>query len=427
MTCPPVRGPVGPPRWLDKQLVRLDRRDSSQFCHTWTTPGPASIIATLSERGLIVSILAGSVDAVIGVDTHRDTLAAAVVTPVGAVVAEHQVTASADGYRALLEFGQAQVPGTRSWAVEGAGSYGAGLSVFLSEHGEQVVEVARPQRPARAAGRKSDGIDAVRAAREALSRDHLSMPRSRGNREALRVLMSTRASAVTARTRAINHLKALIVSAPEELRAELRGKTSDAQITYCAALRPRPSRNLEHRATVRVLRSTAQRILMLRQEADELEAEIQPLVTAMQPQLLALPGVGPISGAQILISWSHPGRFRSEAAFASFSGAAPIPASSGLTNRHRLNRSGDRQLNRALHTIVLARTRIDPITRSYIARRTSEGKSVREAKRCLKRTLARQLYKLLEPPTPAGTGRTTRPPAPAAGQQTGPTMPLDET
>jgi transposase len=176
------------------------------------------------------------------------------------------------------------------------------------------------------------------------------VPRSRGDREALRVLVSTRASAVTARTRAINHLKALIISAPDELRAELRGKTSDAQISYCAALRPRPSRDIEHRTTVRVLRSTAQRILTLRQEADELEADIQPLVAAMQPELLTLPGVGPISAAQILISWSHPGRFRSEAAFAAFSGAAPIPASSGLTNRHRLNRSGDRQLNRALHT-----------------------------------------------------------------------------
>jgi transposase len=200
------------------------------------------------------------------------------------------------------------------------------------------------------------------------------VPRSRGEREALRVLISTRASAVTARTRAINHLKALIVSAPEELRAELRGKTSDTQISYCAALRPRPSRDIEHRMTARALQSTAQRILTLRREVDELEAEIQPLVTAIRPDLLGLPGVGPISAAQILISWSHPGRFRSEAAFATFSGAAPIPASSGLTNRHRLNRSGDRQLNRALHTIVLTRARIDPDTRAYIARRTSEGK-----------------------------------------------------
>ncbi len=231
-----------------------------------------------------------------------------------------------------------------------------------------------------------------------MSCEHLIDPRRRGQREALRVLVSTRASAVVARTRAINHLKALIVSAPETLRAELRGMTSDNQITYCAALRPRPSRDLEHRTTVRVLRSTALRILALRQEANDLEAEIEPLVALMQPQLLTLPGVGPISAAQILISWSHPGRFRSEAAFAAFAGASPIPASSGLTTRHRLNRSGDRQLNRALHTIVLTRARLDPTTQAYIDRRATEGKSTRDAKRCLKRAVARQLYRLLQPP-----------------------------
>jgi hypothetical protein len=217
-----------------------------------------------------------------------------------------------------------------------------------------------------------------------VSCEHVVDPRRRGRREALRVLVSTRASAVVARTRAINHLKALIVSAPESLRAELRGMTSDNQISYCAALRPRPSRDLEHRTTVRVLRSTALRILALRQEANDLEAEIEPLVAVMHPQLLTLTGVGPISAAQVLISWSHPGRFRSEAALAAFAGASPIPASSGRTTRHRLNRGGDRQLNRALHTIVLTRARLDPATQANIARRVTEGKSTRDAKRCLK-------------------------------------------
>ncbi len=345
-----------------------------------------------------MSVLAETVDAVIGVDTHRDTLSAAAVTRIGAVIGETKVSADANGYRKLMNFGRTQAPGTRCWAIEGAGSYGAGLSAYLTGCGERVVEVARPKRPHRTGGRKSDTIDAIRAAREALSCEHLIDPRRRGQREALRVLVSTRASAVVARTRAINHLKALIVSAPEALRAELRGMTSGNQITYCASLRPRPSRDLEHRTTVRVLRSTALRILVLRQEANDLEAEIEPLVAAMQPQLLALTGVGPISAAQVLISWSHPGRFRSEAAFAAFAGASPIPASSGLTIRHRLNRSGDRQLNRALHTIVLARARLDPDTQAYIDRRITEGKSLREAKRCLKRTIARQLYRLLQTP-----------------------------
>ena len=193
-----------------------------------------------------------------------------------------------------------------------------------------------------------------------------------------------------------NHLKALIISAPEDLRAELRGRTSDAQISYCVKLRDRPTRDVEHRTTVRALRCTAQRVQALKVEADDLEREISHLVTQIRPQLVELPGVGPISAAQVLISWSHPRRLRSEAAFATLAGAAPIPASSGLTNRHRLNRGGDRQLNRALHTIVLTRSRTDPATRAYITRRLAEGKTARETKRCLKRIIARQIFRLLQ-------------------------------
>jgi transposase len=206
--------------------------------------------------------------------------------------------------------------------------------------------------------------------------------------------MTTRAGAVSARTSAVNHLKSLIVSAPEELRAELRGRTSDAQIAHCAKLRDRPAHDLEHRTTA--MRCTAHRIQVLTAEADQLEQEITHHVAHTQPRLMDLPGVGPISAAQILISWSHPGRLRSEAAFATLAGAAPIPASSGLTNRHRLNRGGDRQLNRALHTIVLTRSRIDPETRASITRRPSEGKTLRETKRSLKRIIARKLFRLLQ-------------------------------
>ena len=337
-----------------------------------------------------------SVDGVIGVDTHRDTLAAAAVTAIGATLGCIEGSADADGYRHLLQFAQHHLPERRCWAVEGTSSYGAGLTEFLIGEGERVVEVCRPKRPPRRGARKSDALDAVRAAREVLASDHLIEPRSRGQREALRVLMTTRAGAVTARTSAVNHLKSLIVSAPEELRAELRGRTSDAQIAYCAKLRDRPTRDIEHRTTVRAMRCTAQRIQALKAEADELEQEITHLVAHIQPPLMDLPGVGPISAAQILISWSHPGRLRSEAAFATLAGAAPIPASSGLTNRHRLNRGGDRQLNRALHTIVLTRSRTDPQTRAYITRRLSEGKTLRETKRSLKRIIARKLFRLLQ-------------------------------
>ncbi|MFE3785892.1 transposase [Amycolatopsis sp. NPDC059090] len=216
-----------------------------------------------------------------------------------------------------------------------------------------------------------EGVIGVDTHRDTL----LIEPRQRGDREALRVLMSTRAGAVTVRTAAINHLKALIVSAPEELRAELRDRTSDSQIDYCAKLRDRPAQNLEHRTTARAMRSTARRIHALKAEANELERGIARLVGQTRPDLARLPGVGPISAAQVLISWSHPCRFRSEAAFASLAGTAPIPASSGPTNRYRLNRGGDRQLNRALHTTVLTRSRTDPATRAYIDRRLAKGKT----------------------------------------------------
>ncbi|MEU5882374.1 transposase [Spirillospora sp. NPDC047279] len=239
-------------------------------------------------------------------------------------------------------------------------------------------------------------LDAVRAAREALATEHIIQPRQRGEREALRVLLTTRQGAVLASTAAINQLKALIVSAPEDLRAELRRLKRPAQITRCSGLRARPAHDIEHRMTARALRSTAQRIQALQTEAKELEGEILELVRQRAPDLLDLLGVGPITVAQILVSWSHPARFRSEAAFAAFAGVAPIPVSSGLTNRHRLNRSGDRQLNRALYTIMMIRMRLDPTTKAYVARRISEGKSSRDAQRCLKRAICRQLFRTLE-------------------------------
>lgn len=199
-----------------------------------------------------------------------------------------------------------------------------------------------------------------------------------------------------ASTAAINQLKALIVSDPDDLRAELRRLSRPQQVTRCAGLRDRPQLSAEHRMTIRALRSTAQRIRHLQAEAHELENELLQLVRQQAPELLDLLGVGPITAAQILVSWSHPGRFRSEAAFASFAGVAPIPASSGLTSKHRLNRGGDRQLNRAMHTISLIRMRLDPATRTYVARRVSEGKSPRDAQRCLKRNICRQIFKILE-------------------------------
>jgi transposase len=342
-----------------------------------------------------MAMLADRVDGVIGVDTHRDTLTAAAVTAVGGLLGQLVVTADAAGYQRLLGFARSHVPGRRCFAVEGAGSYGAGLTRLLVERGEWVVEVDRPSRPARRGG-KTDALDAIRAAREALVHQRPAVPRRRGDREALRVLLATRHGALVARTCAINQLKALIVGAPEELRAELRGRSTNGQVTWCAALRDRPARSLEHRMTARALRATAQRIRVLAAEAAELQDEIGRLVAAVAPWLLELPGIGPISAAQVLVSWSHAGRLRSEAAFAALAGASPIPASSGQVTRHRLNRGGDRRLNRTLHTVALVRLRDDPATRAYAARRRAEGKSPREIRRCVKRAIARQLFKPLQ-------------------------------
>ena len=206
-----------------------------------------------------------------------------------------------------------------------------------------MVEVGRPKRPLRRSGAKSDALDAVQAAREALAHDHLVAPRRRGDREAQRVMLATRHSACVAKVSAINQLKALVVGACEELRAELRGLATKRQVARCASLRDLPARSLEHRVTVRALRSTARRVQLLAAEPAELRAELDRLVGAVAPWLLELPGVGPISAAQLLVSWSHAGRLRSEAAFAALAGANPIPASSGQVTRHRLNRSGDRR------------------------------------------------------------------------------------
>ena len=343
-----------------------------------------------------MAMLAGTADFVVGVDTHRDTHAIAVVDPTGAVAWRETVTTRPQALAVMIARVQQRAPGRRIWAIEQTGSYGAGLAVLLADAGEHVAEIDRPARPARRNGAKTDDLDAVRAAREALSREHLAAPRARGEREALRALMTARTGAVHARRQALCQLKALVVCVPAELREDLRNLTTMALVRRCAGLRSLPRHGAERRAAVIALRSTAQRILFLTAQAGDLETEIGVLVAAMAPRLTEQPGVGVLVAAQILISWSHPGRIRSEAAFAALAGTAPIPASSGQTQRHRLSRSGDRQLNRALHNIVIVRSKTDPATSAYLARRLAEGRTRREAQRCLKRAIARQLYRLLE-------------------------------
>jgi transposase len=280
--------------------------------------------------------------------------------------------------------------------VEGTGSYGAELTGFLQNCGERVVEVERPGRPARRNGAKSDAIDAIRAARQVLAAKHQIEPRRRGEREAVRVLLATRTAAVVARTKALNGLQALVVTAPTRLRSRFSGFSSSQVARQAARLRLSSDRPIEDQATVRAMRACARRALACGQEADELETELKRILTDQVPHLLAEPGVGPISAAAIYLAWSHHGRIRNDAAFAALAGVSPIPASSGQTTRHRLNRGGDRQLNRALHTITLSRLSCHPETKTYATRRLTEGKTSREIRRCLKRHLARRIYKLLE-------------------------------
>lgn len=333
-------------------------------------------------------------DVVIGVDTHKQTHTAAAVSATGAVLDHLTVQADSAGYRKLIAFGTRHE--ARLWAIEGTGSFGAGLTTALLERGHRVVEVDRPQRPARRGGVKSDDIDAVRAARQALAGVGLGEPRCRGEREAIRVLLTTRSQAIEFRTRAILALHAMVTSAPDAIRERLRSLPLGELLRTCAALRGSARQSAEEFATVTALRSTARRALACEAEAAELEAQLDTLVRRLAPNLLALVGVGPIVAGQVITSWSHHGRVHSEAAFAKLGGVAPIEASSGMVTRHRLNRSGDRQLNRALHTIVMVRMRQDPETKAYAARRLAEGKSVREIKRCLKRYVARQLFRQLE-------------------------------
>lgn len=343
-----------------------------------------------------MTMLSEIVDVVIGVDTHKHTHTAAIVAAdTTAVVENTTATADGDGYQQLLDMADRH-RGIRAWAIEGANSYGAGLARFLAGHGEMVIELDRPSRPARRNGAKSDPIDAVRAGREALARDHLAVPRCGNDRAALSSLLTARRSAVSAAADAQRQIHALVVTAPEELRCRLRGNTTAELVRTCARLRVQTRWNIATRTSATVLRDLARRVQALTDEADAHEHAILELVRGWRPDLLAEFGVGPIVAATVLCAWSHPGRFRSEAAFAMLAGTAPIPASSGTTIRYRLNRSGDRKLNQAIHTIVLTRLRHDPVTQAYAARRRAEGKTDREIKRCLKRYVTRHLFRLLE-------------------------------
>lgn len=331
-----------------------------------------------------------------GVDTHGLTHHAAVIDTVGRHLADREFPATIGGYRDLLAW--MRTHGTLvAVGVEGTGAYGAELARVLTSAGTTVIDVDRPDRKTRRMRGKSDPVDAYAAATAVLAGRATGIPKSRdGLAEAVRVLRVARRSAVKARTQAINQIRGLLVSAPAELREQVAGLDRAALIKTLARLRPGGDLSAPTAATRAALRRLARRHQAMDTEITDLDAELGPLTRQAAPALLELFGVGPETAGQLLATaGDNPERMRSEAAFAHLAGAAPIPASSGRTHRHRLNRGGDRAANNALHTIVLVRMRHDPRTRAYVQRRTKEGLSKKEIMRCLKRFVAREAYHAL--------------------------------
>ena len=344
-----------------------------------------------ASRGLI-----RAVQVVIGVDTHQDQHVAIAIDQQGVRLAEHHAPATSSGYGELERWSQ-NLGEVRAFGVEGTGSYGAGLARFLTGRGFTVFEVNRPDRSVRYRKGKSDPTDAEMAARAVIAGVADATPKSgEGEVEMLRMLKSAKDSAVKARTQAVNQMRALVVTAPAALRETLDGLTATALAARCKSFRP--GRLVNPIAAAKyTLRSLACRYLQLSKEIHELQVQLERLAGMANPALVSIFGVGLDTAATLLISaGSNPQRLRSEAAFASLCGVNPIPASSGKTNRHRLNRGGDRQANAALHRIVLVRLRYDERTKAYMQRRTREGMSKAEVIRCLKRYVAREVFSALQ-------------------------------
>ena len=337
----------------------------------------------------------GEARVIVGVDTHRDEHVAVAIDRLGARLGEHRLPTTLKGYEGLDRWatGLGEVV---AFGIEGTGSYGAGLARHLAGCGRTVIEVNRPDRSTRRRLGKSDPVDAEMAARAVLAGVAKDYPKSGLDKvEMIRMLKIVKDSAIKARTQAINQMKALIVTAPVELRHKLAGLNVRRLVARCASFRPgelvAPLAAAKH-----ALRLLARRHYQLTSEIEGIDSELVRLTSETAPALVDVFGIGPDSAATILVTaGSNPERLRSEAAFAALCGVNPIPASSGRTNRHRLNRGGDRQANSALYRIVLVRLRYHEPTKEYMSRRMGEGRTKSEVIRCLKRYVARQIYPIL--------------------------------
>lgn len=342
-----------------------------------------------------------------GVDTHTDTHTLALLSAQGRIRFTGTFPATRSGYQDLIgHLGNPErVPVV---GVEGTNSYGAGLTRALHDAGFMVKEVLRPTRQVRRLAGKSDPIDAVAAARAVLADNGISEPKdTTGPAESLRFLLVSRESLVTSAKTLVITIKSLLITAPEDLRARYRGLSNTRLIEALGATRPR-DQNLDDPAVAaaHALRHLAQTYQDLTDRADALEAQMTSVITEHYPAVLDIYGAGPITAARLVVTiGGNPDRVRNEAAFAQLCGAAPIPASSGKTVRHRLNRGGDRRGNRALHRIAIVRLRHDQRTKEYAAHRRAQGKTNPEIIRCLKRYIAREAYRALTHPTASPTGR----------------------
>jgi transposase len=338
----------------------------------------------------------GAATITLGVDTHKDTHVGVALDGLGRFQGTLSVAANPAGYKRLVEwtseFGHLEHAG-----VEGTGSFGAGLARFLKAQEIKVFEVIRPKRRDQYRSGKSDPIDAEAAARTVLAGTATGEPKDAdGEVEMIRTLRTTRRCAVKARAGAANQLQTLLVTAPEGLKSDLCGLSTARLVEKASRLRPGANPSNVEAATKFALRSVARRYQQLSEEISELDEQLDRLVTEAAPELVAVKGVGTDTAASLLIAaGDNPERLRDEAAFAHLCGAAPIPASSGKSVRHRLNRHGNRDANRALYVIAVCRMSRDERTRAYVAKRTAEGKSKKEIIRCLKRYIAREIYRIL--------------------------------
>ena len=326
----------------------------------------------------------------VGVDSHKDVHVAAAVDQVGRVLGTIWVPTTTRGSAQLLGWAT-RLGAVQRFGIEGTGSFAAGLSRWLQQQGYQVVEVNRPNRQARRRRGKSDPVDAEAAARAVLAGEATTPAKTaNGTVEMLRV---ARRSAIKARGQAANQLHSLLVTAPDPLRQQLRGLPLARLVQTAAAVRPGPLTDPQA-ATKFTLRELARRYQLLTAELDRLDGQLAALAPKAAPGLLGRRGVGAqVASALLVVAGDNPGRLRSEAAFSMLCGSSPLEASSGKTIRHRLNRGGDRDANNALWTIAMTRLSCDERTQRYLDRRTAEGKSKREIIRCLKRYIAREVYR----------------------------------